>query len=80
MLTGGDLPRIPWLEGEPLFGPAVHYRGQPLAAVVADTEAIARRGVRGRGARPETEFRVTAAARRDGTLEALDVEASVAMD
>ena len=46
VLTGADLPRIPWLEGEPLFGPAVHYWGQPLAAVVADTEAIARDAVR----------------------------------
>ena len=46
VLTGADLPRIPWLGGEPLFGPAVHYWGQPLAAVVADTEAIARDAVR----------------------------------
>jgi xanthine dehydrogenase YagR molybdenum-binding subunit len=46
VLTGADLPRIPWLEGEPLFGPAVHYWGQALAAVVADTEAIARDAVR----------------------------------
>jgi len=45
-LTGADLPRIPWLGGEPLFGPAVHYWGQPLAAVAADTEAIARDAVR----------------------------------
>lgn len=46
VLTGADLPRIPWLGGEPLFGPAVHYWGQPLAAVAADTEAIARDAVR----------------------------------
>ena len=46
VLTGADLPRIPWLGGEPLFGPAVHYWGQPLAAVAADSEAIARDAVR----------------------------------
>ncbi|HEV8264408.1 MAG TPA: xanthine dehydrogenase family protein molybdopterin-binding subunit [Gemmatimonadales bacterium] len=46
VLTGADLPRIPWLEGEPLFASEIHYWGQPLAAVAADTEAIARDAVR----------------------------------
>jgi xanthine dehydrogenase YagR molybdenum-binding subunit len=46
VLVGADLPRIPWLEGEPLFAPEIHYWGQPLAAVAADTEAIARDAAR----------------------------------
>src|SRR5574341_2173218 len=46
VLTSEVFPSIPWLEREPLFGRRIYYWGQPLAAVAADTEAIARDAVR----------------------------------
>ncbi|MBI4421921.1 MAG: xanthine dehydrogenase family protein molybdopterin-binding subunit [Gemmatimonadetes bacterium] len=46
VLTGAEIPRIPWLEDEPLFGAGIYYWGQPLAAVAAETEATARDAVR----------------------------------
>lgn len=46
VLTGADVPRIPWLDDAPLFGARVYYWGQPLAAVAAETEAMARDAVR----------------------------------
>ena len=45
-LTAADMPRIPWLGEEPLFGSEIHYWGQPIAAVAAETEAVARDAVR----------------------------------
>jgi xanthine dehydrogenase YagR molybdenum-binding subunit len=45
-LTAADMPRIPWLGDDPLFGSEIHYWGQPIAAVAAETEAVARDAVR----------------------------------
>ncbi|HXM37821.1 MAG TPA: xanthine dehydrogenase family protein molybdopterin-binding subunit [Gemmatimonadales bacterium] len=45
-LAAADLPRIAWLGDEPLFAAEIHYWGQPIAAVAADTEAVARDAVR----------------------------------
>lgn len=45
-LALGDIPRIPWFGKEPLLGPTIYYWGQPLAAIAAETEAIARDAVR----------------------------------
>lgn len=42
VLTAADVPAVPWLGREPLLDARIHYWGQPIAAVAADTEAIAR--------------------------------------
>lgn len=46
VLSAADLDRIPWLDQEPLLGPAIYYWGQPVAAIAADTEALARDAAR----------------------------------
>jgi xanthine dehydrogenase YagR molybdenum-binding subunit len=43
-ISHGDVPRI-LVEGFPLFDLAIHYGGQPLAAVCADSPELARRGL-----------------------------------
>ncbi|GIW52922.1 MAG: acylaldehyde oxidase [Gemmatimonadales bacterium] len=37
VLTGRDIPLIPWLHGEPLLSSRVRYPGQPVAVVAAES-------------------------------------------
>jgi xanthine dehydrogenase YagR molybdenum-binding subunit len=45
VLTGGDIPLIPWLHGEPLLSARVRYFGQPVAVVAAESLEQARRAL-----------------------------------
>jgi xanthine dehydrogenase YagR molybdenum-binding subunit len=45
VLTGRDIPLIPWLHGEPLLSSRVRYWGQPVAVVAAESPEQARRAV-----------------------------------
>lgn len=45
VLTGRDIPPIPWLHGEPLLSARIRYAGQPIAAVAAESPELARRAV-----------------------------------
>lgn len=45
VVTAADIPRIPWLGKSPLLGPMIYYWGQPVAAIAAESDAVARDAV-----------------------------------